>query len=107
MSSNGRFCELHQICGSTVNVGDLLGFQRTVVSIDGEEEKAIAVVKINSGQKGCRVDFLARYLYGRVDESIVIQVVQLYEHSESTQDRMRSYRQGGMALCKILDDFSY
>jgi hypothetical protein len=77
--------------------------QACIVDVDGGGiEGTLAVSKISSGQVTCRVGFIARNSISKIPNNTILQVIQLYEESESKQDRRRSHRNGGMALCKVL-----
>ena len=59
-STNGRSCTQHAVCGSCVVVGDLLRLRRTVVTVNGVEEEAYKVVKIEDLAETCTVAFIPR-----------------------------------------------
>jgi hypothetical protein len=101
-NDNGRSCESHEVCGDHVKVDDILQVEKCIVTINGVNEGALAAYKLSNGQKHCRVGFVARHLIRRVKEGTLLQVLTIYQDSESEQDRKRAYRNGGMCLCAVL-----
>lgn len=106
--TNGRSCTLHSCCGDHVEHGDVLRIVKTVVAIDGVVEDALKCVKVVDGLDGCTVAFIPRVMAGR--ERIIrhinkfITVVELYDSSDNTYKKRRSFQNSGMASCAFLDE---
>ena len=90
-SSNGRSCSIHQRCGSSVLVGDVLRLVNTTVTVDGVDEPAIKCVKVIDGIDTCTVAFVPRVQaqLSKVKDNInrFVQVVELYTDSDSPYKR--------------------
>jgi len=105
--NNGRSCERHEVCGRELKKNDLLLLRKCIVEVDGKPQGAIAAIQILNGQLGCRVGFIGRHMLKRVDQNILVQVTELYDESELLQDRQRSYKNCGMALCCVLQNQNF
>jgi hypothetical protein len=46
MNTNGRSCEAHDICGRSVQVGDILVLKNAIVTIEEIQEGAVAAIKL-------------------------------------------------------------
>ena len=105
-ATNGRSCCIHSCCGDHVRVGNLLRLVKCVVTIGGEVEEAIKCVLIVDGTDTCTVGFVPRSLSGhdKVQAQIggFVQVLELYDESESNQKRRKSHTNKGMASCIFL-----
>jgi hypothetical protein len=61
MSSNGRECTLHEICGEHLSVGEIVKLVPIKISnANGIQEEALSVNRIMDGIVGCRVGFVPR-----------------------------------------------
>lgn len=57
-SNNGRSSNVHQACGKSLNVGEIVAFQSTIVEINDDfSENAFKAVMIRNGRA---VGFLSR-----------------------------------------------
>ena len=52
-ATNGRSCQLHEVCGEHLCEGDVCRLVLTTVSIQNIEEEAIKVVKVVNGIDTC------------------------------------------------------
>jgi hypothetical protein len=111
-STNGKSCSVHNECGAHVKVGDLLRLKPTVVTVNGKEEAAIKLNKINEeGVEGCTVAFLPRIV---LNTPIVLRnidcfcvVKELYSNSISDFKRSKSHRAMGMAGVVVLNEIPH
>lgn len=109
---NGRSCTQHSCCGESLCADDTLRLVKCVVEVDGRPEEAIKCVRISEGSDGCTVAFLPKYmlnikkLMAKFDkqEDPIVQVVELYATSDSTQKRQKSYANFGMAACVFINE---
>jgi hypothetical protein len=106
-NTNGRSCSVHTECGSHVKVGDLLRLKPTIVIINGKEEHAVKLNKINEeGVEGCTVAFLPRMVLDTptVERNSFCLVKELYSASTSEFKRQKSHRAMGMAGVVLLNE---
>ena len=108
-ASNGRTCKMHAVCGTNVNVGDILRLQKTVITNDeGLTEEAVACISVVVGVERCRVAFLPRFLIRspmiRDNINKHVQVTELYKDSTSTTKRRLSHSNSGMAAAVFLSE---
>jgi hypothetical protein len=106
--TNNRSCCQHEKCGEHVVVGDILRLVQCIVTIHGNAEEAIKLVKIDDGSETCTVAFVPRdYAHlPRVKERInkIVQVVEIYKDSDNTHKRRMDQVNRGMASASFLDD---
>ena len=71
-------------------------------------ETAVKAVLIQEGVERCVVGFVPRSLLRYADalHKKFVQVTELYASSSLKSERARSHRNGGMALCVLLEDES-
>lgn len=105
--TNGRTCCMHDICGSYVQVGDILRLKKCVVETRPDVvEDAIQCVRIVDGVESCKVAFIPRsHMHSkRVMENIngYIQVTDLYSSSSNAMKRRKSQQNRGIAGCVFL-----
>ena len=104
-SNNGRSCSVHPCCGDFLKVGDLLRLVKCIVTVDGELQDAIKCVRIVDGADSCTAAYVPRSMVKRVSEKILnelnsfVQVLELYDVSESSHKRRKSHFNKGMASC--------
>ena len=107
-STNGRSCTRHDKCGDHVCVGDVLRLVRCVVTIKGEPEEAIKLVKIEDATDSCTVAFIDRVSASnpKVIQNInkFAQVVEIIKDSTNTHKRRMAKQNYGMATIFFLDD---
>ena len=105
-NNNGRSCSVHPCCGDFLKVGDLLRLVKCIVSIDGVLQDAVKCVRIVDGADSCTAAFVQRSQVKFVGEKITkdqinsfIQVLELYDDSESSYKWWKSHYNKGMAVC--------
>ena len=102
-SNNGRSCSVHSCCGEYVKVGDLLRLVNCVVTMKGELQEAIKCVRIVDGTDSCTTAFVPRSMVKtlNIDSELgcFVQVLELYDCSESAHKRKKSHCNKGMAAC--------
>ena len=100
-SSNGRSCCLHDICGKSVEVGDVLRLVKCSVSVDGTIEEAVKLVKVVEGVDWCNVAFVPRVLMSlpavKNQMNKFVQVAELYHISDNSYKRDKAYKNCGMS----------
>jgi ribosomal protein S28E/S33 len=99
---NGRSCRIHEVCGRTVRVGDILLLTTTTVvdTVSNEPANAIEVVS----QTGCRCAFLPVF-YQMFEAHLVgrrCRVRELLWESSNSVERASSHRNCGEAVCDML-----
>lgn len=107
-ANNNRSCSQHETCGEHVIPGDVLRLVRCVVTIKGETEEAIKLVKIADGTATCTVAFVPR-VFAKEQKVLrninkFVQVLELYSDSDNSHKRRMSYQNLGMASVAFLDD---
>lgn len=106
-SSNGRSCVSHECCGHHLVMDDLIRLRSCIVDVDGRVEEGIRVARIRDGVESCIVGFLPRNLVKSNKEKYAdkfAQVIELYDSSENSVKRRKSYRNKGMASFRLLED---
>jgi hypothetical protein len=104
-SNNGRSCSVHPCCGDFLKVGDLLRLVKCVVTMNGELQDAIKCVRIINGTDSCCAAYVPRSMVKSVGVKILnelnsfVQVLELYDDSESSHKRRKSHFNKGMASC--------
>jgi hypothetical protein len=107
-STNGRSCQLHTVCGDSVEVGNVLRLVNTVVTIAGFPEPAIKLVKLDDGVDGCTVAYVPRVqatmevVQANIGKFCVVK--ELYNRSTNRYKRVRSHRNMGMAGVVLLSE---
>jgi hypothetical protein len=106
-TTNGRTCELHDVCGSEVKVNTLIRFKFCSIEIHRRVEPAVNAVFIGYGEECCTVGFLPRAVSLQAgakdvfhDEFAVI--VCLHEESDDVDVREDSRRVLGKASFRLL-----
>lgn len=106
--TNGCSCTIHDCYGRHVDNENVLRLVKTMISVDGQVEKAIACIKVVDGVDTCVVGFVPRVLAGggRVVAHVnnFVQVKELYECSNNTYKRSKSKKNFGMASVCFLDE---
>jgi hypothetical protein len=109
-NNNGRSCSIHGCCGSELVVGDVLRLKETIVTVEGRDEYAVKLVRIDDGVEGCTVAFVPRL---QLDLPIVQRnighfavVKELYQHSKYSFLRSKSHRNLGMAGVVLLNEIA-
>ena len=104
--TNGRSCTVHETCGESVEVGDVLRLVECVISYNGVNEIAVKCVKVMDGHDTCTVAFLPRVLASlpKVQQHLnkFVQVSELYNDSKNTYKRAKSQANHGMASVEML-----
>jgi hypothetical protein len=59
-TTNGRSCEIHDTCGSSIAEDSLIWFKFCYVERYGRIKPAVKAVKIQAGEERCSVGFLPR-----------------------------------------------
>ena len=105
-SSNGRSCEIHDICGSVLEVDTLVRFKSVQVVINGREETAIAAHWVTDGVDRCRVGFLPRCAVKNKDafDGKLAQITEFLDGSSSAGDRAKSHRGRGVCRAVLVDE---
>ena len=108
--TNGRSCEIHQICGESVILGDVLHLKRTVVTYKGQLKDAIKAVSIVDNAEKCIVGFVPHSLVDTVIKQNLyeqfIEVIELYDQSSNSFKRCKSHKNKGMALCNFIPAYN-
>ena len=75
-ANNGRSCDRHSCCGQSLQVGMIVSFSSVTVSINGRDELAIAVHRVNDG---CRIGFLKKFMVRRssIFEGVQARVIRI------------------------------
>lgn len=106
-SNNGRSCEIHDACGKSLKVGEMVVFQSTLVEINGATETAIKAVVIRDGRESCTVGFLSRRVaHGLVGIDCLGKrgrILSLCLESCDSAVRSHGYHQQGVAVFKIMN----
>ena len=106
VSTNGRSCEEHEVCGEVLKEDVVVRIRRVQVQVDGQEETALAVYWITDGIDRCRVGFLPKHLVKRSNHyhGRIAQVTEVYsDASESPAKRKLHRRNRGCCLAVFLD----
>jgi hypothetical protein len=104
-ATNGRSCEMHGVCGLSLQVGEKVVFQMRHVVINGRKDKGITAFRVDDNKAlGCLVGYLpASYLrtaYEYIGREGVIS--EFYRHSSNSLRREKSYRNHGIARFKLI-----
>lgn len=112
MSSNGRECCQHDVCGNHLLINDVVKITPTIINnVGGVDERALAVAKVIDGCVGCRVGFIPRV------QATVLQrkltnigqcaiVKDIYSNSSNGYKVNRSKRNYGMASCILMSSIA-
>jgi hypothetical protein len=110
--TNGRSCCSHDVCGVSLEPGDLVRFKATVISRTSKDgstvtENALKVVKVVDGCETCHVGFIATVAVvssrSRFEDKFG-QVVELYKDSPNSAVRHKDCEGGGLASFRLLDN---
>ena len=105
-STNGRSCTVHETCGESVGVGDVLRLVECVVEHNGMNERAVKCVKVIDGHDTCTVAFVPRVAMNlpKVQQHLnkFVQVSDVYIGSKNTYKRSKSEANYGMAAVELL-----
>ena len=110
LGDSGRNCFQHEICGEYVSVGDLVMLKKEVVtSSTGSEAQLELVVKVYLVKDAtllCHIGFLPRrYIRRSADfEDRIAIITKDLRHDDNPQVRIRSGRNKGMLLCRLVGD---
>jgi hypothetical protein len=106
-ASNGRSCSLHSVCGSSVRKNDVLRLVETIAFVDGADETAIKLVKIEDGMETCTVGFIPRMhcRANSISEHInkFCMVTELYKESRNTTKRFKDNTMLGACSAILFD----
>jgi hypothetical protein len=104
----GRSCEEHMCCGHEVLKEDVVvRLRKTVVEINGKEERAIEAVWVTDGCDRCRVGFLQRHMtfYSQIYDSALAQVTAILSSDANvcnSEERRKYYRMRGCCRVTII-----
>jgi hypothetical protein len=103
-----RSCEIHDVCGNYLAVGDLVKFKVTISLVGEEGEVVIKVIKIRDGKETCHVDFLPRQIgYGSQKDKLrnkYAKVLELYKESADFTNKRKNRHLVGVDSYRLLDD---
>jgi hypothetical protein len=110
--TNGRSCCSHEVCGVSLQPGDLIRIKPAVISHtfkDGSSvvENALKVVKVVDGCETCHVGFIATATVvssRSCFEDKFGQGVELYKESDNSAIRRKDFEGGGLASFCLLDN---
>ncbi len=105
-NTNGRSCRIHSVCGETVEVGNVLLLQPTIVlNKQGLNEYAISAKLMIHGIESCSVGYICKefHYFKQMFENKLCKVVELHYNSNNAEHRRRSDRNMGIATCVLLD----
>jgi len=106
--TNGRSCNVHDVCGEHVKAGDVLRLVQTVVTYDGRSEMAVKCVKMVDGVDTCTVAFVPRAMcqlpHVQAHLKKFVQVVELYSGHKNSYKRSKSHQNFGMASVELLTE---
>ena len=110
IGEGGRRCTTHAICGSHVQLNDVLVFRDQVEAEEGGE--LVHVVKaytVRDGSQLCHVGYLPRRLLSQRAKYVnkFATVVEDLRISSNAQKRRRSERAGGILRCMLLCDIEH
>ena len=106
VSSNGRACGSHDVCGSVL-CDDVVVRLRKVQTLntDGAEETSIAAYLVSDGIDQCRVGFLPRHLvsHAKKYDGALAQITEVYSReSESASKRKKFHHNRGCCVATII-----
>jgi hypothetical protein len=96
-SGNGRNCAMHEVCGSSITVGDTVVLEAAEVVVRRKKENAVAVRRLKDGRKSCRVGFIPKISLSTAVAGTVMKITALCDQSISREERSRSRKHAGMA----------
>jgi hypothetical protein len=101
----GRNCELHACCGTVLGLDTVVRFRAVQISVDGQEQSAIAVYWVTDGIDRCRVGFLRRHLLKHKDDydGKLGQVVEIMGLSKDKALRKKSYHYKGWVTSVLIE----
>ena len=106
VSSNGRTCGTHDICGSVLCDDVVVRLRKVqILTTDGAEETAIAVYLVSDGIDQCRVGFLPRHLvsHAKKYDGALAQITEVYTpESESSSKRKKYHHNRGCCVAAII-----
>jgi hypothetical protein len=105
--TNGRSCLNHDVCGSQIQIGDILVFRWKVIPTDNDEiEEVIKAFIIKDGSQECHVGYLPKRLLIQKEKfkNKMAVVLEDLRSSNNAQKRRRSLRHKGIVVCRMLDE---
>jgi hypothetical protein len=100
-NTKGRSCCMHDCCGDSLSVNELLRLVKCVVTINKEMKEAVKRVRVTADGDGCTIGFLPRVWTNLpiVQENIDIFCIvrEIYDESDNRCKSLKSYRNKGMA----------
>ena len=107
VSSNGRACGTHNVCGSVVCDDVVVRLREVqILNTDGAEETAIAAYLVSDGIDQCRVGFLLRHLvvsHTKKYDGALAQMTEVYtRESESSSKRKKYHHNRGCCVAAII-----
>lgn len=112
MSSNGRSCCSHQVCGVHLKKGDVIKIIPTIIQNNDETEEALIVARVIDAEVRCRVGFVPRVqatvLKRRFPTNIgqYAIVKDIYIGSSIVYKEAKSKRNYGMASCLFINNIA-
>ena len=117
-ATNGRACTAHTVCGYYVKEGDKLYCKWGIQQVeDGVNEACVEIHKLGAnGQISCHVGYLQRRIVkssrdeagnkdsGRIFDGMWLTAIKDLRLSDSSVERARSTRNGGMVYCQEIQD---
>ena len=107
-STSGRSCILHEMCGETLNEGDVCRLILITVVINQREEEAIKVVKVVDGTDTCTIGFVSRSftamerVYSHAGR--LVEINEIYKNLGNEYKQQLAARNKGMASASLLDE---
>ena len=107
MSSNGRSCEHHSVCGEVLEEDVVVRLRRVQIVVDGKEETAIAAIWVTDGCDRCRVGFLPRHMVAHAStyDGALAQVTAVLSDDKgkcNTEERHRYHKMRGCCMATII-----
>jgi hypothetical protein len=106
VSSNGRACGTHNVCGSDLCDAVVVRLRKVqILNTDGAEETAIAAYLVSDGIDQCRVGFLPRHLvsHAKKYDGALAQITELYtRESKSSSKRKKYHHNRGCCVAAII-----
>jgi hypothetical protein len=109
LGTSGRSCESHLCCGASPHVCDLVRFRLVMLEVQGGAPvKALKVLKIKDGTKGCHFGFLPRHILKGARRNkfkdAFGQVILLYQDSTVEVARRKNDHLLGVSSFRLLSD---
>ncbi len=108
VSDQGRSCKEHACCGRDVLQEDVVvRLRKTVIEVNGKEERAIEAVWVTDGCDRCRVGFLQRHMtfHSDVYDGALAQVTAVLSNDAkicNTEQRSKYYKMRGCCLATVI-----